>query len=45
MALLRGERSSPQIFVCRQLQTIHEVIGSAFKATVTKHALKVWNEK
>lgn len=32
-------------FVCRQLQTIHEVIGSAFKATVTKHALEVWDEK
>jgi uncharacterized protein (TIGR04255 family) len=32
-------------FVWSQLQAIHEVIGTAFKATVTKHALKIWDEK
>jgi uncharacterized protein (TIGR04255 family) len=31
--------------VGRQLQTIHEVIGAAFRATVTDHARTVWNEQ
>lgn len=30
--------------VSQQLQSIHEVIGTAFRATVTEHALNVWNE-
>lgn len=28
----------------KQLEEIHKVIGAAFKATVTPHALKVWDE-
>jgi uncharacterized protein (TIGR04255 family) len=30
--------------VRQHLHSIHEVIGAAFKATVTEHALEVWNE-
>ena len=29
--------------VRQHLHAIHEVIGAAFKATVTEHALAVWN--
>lgn len=31
--------------VSQQLQSIHDVIGAAFRATVTDHALAVWNEQ
>lgn len=30
--------------VRQHLRSVHEVIGAAFKATVTEHAIAVWNE-
>lgn len=30
--------------LAQQLDTIHEVIGDAFRATVTEHAMNVWSE-